>query len=326
MPALRAADLGRGKRCRFASFLGCPVAIAIVGLKNSFQSVDFDREDVMRILLGVCFTLYLLIAGTAQADVLARLSQGEPLRLGFREDAAPFSYLNDLGTPVGFSIELCGVVVADLKRELDLPDMLVEFVAVGAEDRFAALQDGAIDLMCGATTATLSRRQKVDFSIPTFIDGASVLYRKDGPADFESLSGQRVGVRGGTTTEEALRKALSDLSVDAEVVSVDDHNAGLEMLETGELAAYFADQGILLFLLLHSEAKDQLWLSGRFFTREPYALALPRGDSDFRLFVDSSLSRLYRDGRIGALFTKSFGIAKPSQLVEALYLINALPE
>lgn len=280
----------------------------------------------MRILIATISMVAVLIAGQAQADVLARLSQGEPLKIGFREDAAPFSYRNDLGQPVGFTIELCAVIVGDLRQELGLPDMLVEFILVGAKDRFTALQEGSIDLLCGATTATLSRREMVDFSIPTFIDGASVLYRKGGPADFESLTGQKVGVRGGTTTEAALQATLVELSVGAEVVSVSDHQDGLAMLERNELAAYFADQSILLFLLLNSEVKDQLWLSGRFFTREPYALALPRGDNDFRLFVDRSLSRLYRRGVIGQLFTKSFGIAKPSQLVEALYLINALPE
>jgi polar amino acid transport system substrate-binding protein/glutamate/aspartate transport system substrate-binding protein len=97
-------------------------------------------------------------------------------------------------------------------------------------------------------------------------------------------------------------------------------------LESNEISAYFADQEILVFLMLKSQAPDQLRLSKRFFTHEPYALALPRGDGDFRLFVDRSLSRLYRSGAMGGLFTKSFGMAKPSQLVEALYLINALPE
>ncbi len=280
----------------------------------------------MRKLAVAWAAVLVLVAGQAEADVLARLSQGEPLRIGFREDAAPFSYRNDLGNPVGFSIELCGVVVRDLKQELGLPDLLVEFIPVGAESRFAALQDGTIDLLCGATTATLSRRELVDLSIPTFIDGASVLYRKGGPADFESLAGHKVGVRGGTTTEAALQEALAELSVAAEVVSVSDHTDGLAMLEKNELAAYFADQSILLFLLLQSGAQDELWLSGRFFTREPYALALPRGDDDFRLFVDRSLSRLYRSGAMGKVFTKSFGLAKPSQLVESLYLISALPE
>jgi polar amino acid transport system substrate-binding protein/glutamate/aspartate transport system substrate-binding protein len=280
----------------------------------------------MRNLIAAWAAILVLIASQAEADVLARLTQGEALKIGFREDAAPFSYRNELGHPVGFSVELCGVIVGDLKQELDRPDLLVEFIGVGAENRFTALQDGTIDLLCGATTATLSRRELVDFSIPTFIDGASVLYRKGGPADFEGLAGHKVGVRGGTTTEAALQETLAKFSIAAEVVSVSDHTDGLAMLEGNELAAYFADQSILLFLLLQSGAQDELWLSGRFFTREPYALALPRGDHDFRLAVDRSLSRLYRSGAMGGLFTKSFGMAKPSQLVEALYLINALPE
>ena len=200
------------------------------------------------------------------------------------------------------------------------------FVPVGAEDRFTAIRDGTIDLLCGATTATLSRRELVDFSLPTFIDGASVLYLKDGPADFEGLAGHKVGVRGGTTTEEALRNSLKKIGVDAQVVSVTDHKEGLRSLEAGEFSAYFADQGILLFLMLQSQSPDMLRLSGRFFTREPYALALPRGDSAFRLLVDRTLSRLYRTGKVRDYFSNAFGSAKPSKLLEALFVVSALPE
>ena len=93
----------------------------------------------MRILVAACAAVSVLIAGQSQADVLEQLTQGEPLKIGFREDAAPFSYRNDLGQPVGFTVELCGVIVGDLKQELDLPDLLVEFIPVGAENRFSAL-------------------------------------------------------------------------------------------------------------------------------------------------------------------------------------------
>ena len=109
----------------------------------------------MRKLIAACAAILLLIASQAEADVLARLSQGEPLKIGFREDAAPFSYRNELGQPVGFTVELCGVIVGDLKQELGLPDLLVEFIPVGA----IRGRDGALDLLCGATTATLSRRR-----------------------------------------------------------------------------------------------------------------------------------------------------------------------
>lgn len=281
------------------------------------------------LLLGMLFfslTLPATAVAGGPADTLARLRDGAPLKLGYRVDAAPFSYADDLGQPAGYSIELCGAVVAGLKRELNLPGLAVDFVAVGAEDRFAAIQAGRIDLLCGATTATLSRRELVDFSIPTFIDGASVLYRAGGPKDFEALGGHKVGVRGGTTTQTALENTLAKLGIDADIIAVDDHKEGLARLEAGELQAYFADQGILLFLMMRSTAPKQLRLSQRFFTREPYALALPRGDSAFRLLVDRTLSRLYRSGRVQDIFGRAFGLAKPSSLLESLYVTSALPE
>jgi polar amino acid transport system substrate-binding protein/glutamate/aspartate transport system substrate-binding protein len=280
----------------------------------------------MRISALVLAALLTLVFSEARADALARIKDSGVIKLGYRVDAVPFSYRNDNGEPAGYSVSLCGAVVAGLQQALNRPDLEARFVPVGAEDRFTAIQNGTIDLLCGATTATLSRRELVDFSVSTFIDGASVLYLEGGPADFEALAGHKVGVRGGTTTEDALRSSLKKIGVDAEVVSVADHKEGLRNLEAGELSAYFADQGILLFLMLQSQSPDKLRLSARFFTREPYALALPRGDSEFRLLIDRALSRLYRTGKIHDHFSKAFGPVRPSKLLEALFVVSALPE
>jgi polar amino acid transport system substrate-binding protein len=54
--------------------------------------------------------------------------------------------------------------------------------------------------------------------------------------------------------------------------------------------------------------------------------ALARGDNDFRLLVARTLARLYRTGAIDAIFARSFGKAKASEILQALYAINALPE
>jgi polar amino acid transport system substrate-binding protein/glutamate/aspartate transport system substrate-binding protein len=56
-------------------------------------------------------------------------------------------------------------------------------------------------------------------------------------------------------------------------------------------------------------------------------LALPRGDSDFRLAVDRALSHIYRSEEIAAIFERAFsGKAKPSQILQMLYLISGLPD
>lgn len=269
----------------------------------------------------------LVLPGPVGAQTLERVRDSGVLKIGYREDAAPYSYKDVIGQPAGYSVALCQAVATDIADEVGLAELAVEYVPVGTEDRFEALQEGRIDLLCGATTATLARRALVDFSVHTFIDGAGVLLRSDGPDRFAGLAGESVGVRAATTTEEALRNTLQRQNMEATVVPVQSHEDGLARLEAGEIAAYFADQAILVFLMSGSEAPDDLKLGEGQFTLEPYALGMQRGDDDFRLAVDTSLSHLYRSGEIDRIFTNSFGAsATQSEILRALYLISALPE
>jgi polar amino acid transport system substrate-binding protein/glutamate/aspartate transport system substrate-binding protein len=173
----------------------------------------------------------------------------------------------------------------------------------------------------------LARRAQVDFSLPTFIDGASLMIRDDGPRDLAALAGKKVGVLAGTTTEEGLRANLKSAAVTAEIVPVTTHSEGLKMLDDGEIAAYFADRAILLFLAAQSGAPKRLRLADLYLTVEPYALALPRGDDDFRLAVDRALSHIYRSGEIAGVFDSSFDAKiEPTGLLKTLYLISGLPD
>lgn len=281
----------------------------------------------MRFFAAFLLSLIAVWSSPALAGVLDRAKETGSLTIGYREDAPPYSYKNAIGEPAGYTVELCRAVAASIKEDLGLEALTVDYVAVSAEDRFANLVTGDIDLLCGATTATLKRRGLVDFSIPTFLDGASVLYRADGPKRMQELAGHKVGVRVGTTTEDALNNSLAALGIAATTVEVASHADGLARLEAGKISAYFADRGILRFLLLKSKDASALLLSNRYFTHEPYALALPLGDGAFRLAVDRALSRIYRSGQVQEIFRASFGPdAQPSDLVRALYLISAMPE
>jgi polar amino acid transport system substrate-binding protein/glutamate/aspartate transport system substrate-binding protein len=268
-----------------------------------------------------------LVASAAAAGTLDRIRDKGVIKIGFREDAPPFSYRNSIGEPAGYSVSLCRVVASRIKRQLKREKLSVDYVPVTAENRFQAVKDGKIDLLCGATTATLARREIVDFSLPVFIDGASVLLREDGPENFGDLDGQKVGVRAGTTTEEVLRNTVADLAINVDTIAVKDHKDGVAKLLKGDIAAYFADRAILYFLMQGSGAADKLFLSDQQFTYEPYALALQKGDSEFRLAVDRALSRIYRSGEISTVFTAAFGPgAEPTDELSALYRISALPE
>jgi ABC-type amino acid transport substrate-binding protein len=278
-------------------------------------------------LAWLTFATTVLLAAGVQAQTLERIRDSGSFRIGYREDAAPFSFKNALGEPAGFSVELCRLVAVEAKAALGLDTITLEYVAVGTEDRFQTLQDGRIDLLCSADTVTLSRRALVDFSLFTFLDGAAVLLRADGPEDFSGLAGQKIGVRAATTTEQALRGFLAETEMAAEVIRVASHEEGRSRLEAGEIAAYFGDQAILVFLAAGSAAPEKLKISEEQLTFEPYALALARGDDDFRLLVDRTLAGVYRSGMIDQLFVNAFGKnAVPSPALRAVYLINGLAE
>lgn len=280
----------------------------------------------MRVLLSAVIAAALFVSQEAGAATLERVRETGVFRIGYRTDAPPFSYVSVIGEPVGYIVDLCREVAAATKEELGLKDLKVEYVTVTAEDRFDAVASSRVDLLCEATTVTLARRKLVDFSLMTFIDGASVMVRSDGPQSFKSLAGHKIGVHAGTTTEDALRRTLDDLKVAAEMVPVADHEDGVKRLASGDFAAYFADRAILTFLLRGEGSPKTLRISKEYFTREPYALALARGDDDFRLLVDRTLARLYRSGAMAGIFVRSFGKATPSEMLQTLYAINALPE
>ena len=269
----------------------------------------------------------LVMVGVAAAGTLDRIDQEKAIRIAYREDAPPFSYKDKIGEPTGFMVDLCRAVAKKLAEQRNIPTLNVTYVPVTAADRFEAITQQKADLLCEPTSVTLSRREQVDFSIPTFLDGAGLMVRADGPKNLRALAGQKVGVLASTTTEEALRNTLKEAGINADITAAKTHGEGLAMLDEGKISAYFGDRSILLFLIKESKAPEKPRLADDYLSVEPYALALPRGDSDFRLAVDRALSHIYRSGEIASIFQRTFGgKAEPSQILRTLYVISGLPD
>ncbi|WP_422001838.1 amino acid ABC transporter substrate-binding protein [Reyranella sp.] len=277
-------------------------------------------------LAGIAWT-----AMPAEAQTIDRIRSSKTLRLGYNPDAPPFSFLvpgaSATAEPQGYSVDLCRSVARKLGGQLGLPDLKVTWVKVDTADRYEAITGDKADLLCESSTATLSRRKIVDFSIPIFIDGASFAIRPDGPRDVKLLADKKAGVLPRTTTEQDLRRALAHAKVSAEVVLVKSNQDGLDQLDKGTIAAYFADRATLTFLLRKEKKFASLLLADTYLSVEPIALALRHGDGEFRLAVDTALSHIYRKGEIVPIFKEAFGpLANPSALLAALYQVSGLPD
>jgi polar amino acid transport system substrate-binding protein/glutamate/aspartate transport system substrate-binding protein len=258
----------------------------------------------------------------AAAGVLDRIKETGTVHFGYREDAAPLSFKGPEGKPSGYSVLTCDAVAASLATQLGTEALKVDWQPVTASDRFDAVAGGKIDLLCGAATITLTRREQVDFSLPTFVDGAAVILPRDADPEFDALAGKKIGVHTGTSTEEILSNTLEAKGMQATVVAFDSHDAGLAALESGEIDAYFGDQSILFGLFFASDLSESLVVSENTLTIEKHGLALPRGDTDFRLAVDRAVSELYRSGRMVEFFKTAFPGASPGIALQALFLLG----
>ncbi len=276
--------------------------------------------------------LLTLALGTVWGDdvfagTLDDIRQSKTLRVAYREEAPPFAYKTPAGQPAGFMIELCQAVAKDLAQQLKIPDLKIAYVPVTSVNRIDAILQNKADLICDSLTQTVERRRVVDFSVPTFIDGATFAIRNDGPQDIAKLAGKKVGVAAGTLTEQATRNSLAALRVNAEIVPYKTFEEAMVALEKGNISAYFAGRAMLTSMIKGNPAAARIMLASTFLTIEPFALAMRRGDGDFRLAIDTALSHIYRSGEITKIFISTFGDKdRPTPTLQALYMIATLPE
>jgi len=286
----------------------------------------------MKILVS-SLIIALVIASPVCAQnsegTLDKINRSGTIVLGYRNSSPPFSSLDEGGRPIGYSIDLCLRVADAVKQQLGRNDLSIQFVPVEADDRLRKVADGSIDIECGVTTNTLSRQEQVDFTLTTFITGASLLLPAGSSAQSVSdLKGKKIAVVENTTTEKALRERLAAQKVDARVVTVADHDVAMKMLGKGEVEAYAGDQIVLIGLARTAADPSKFVLAPELFTYEPYGLVVRRNDADFRLVADRTLARLYRSGEIMQVFEKWFAGwgGRPSRLLLAVYALNGLPE
>ena len=271
----------------------------------------------------VAFAYCLATASVAPAQTLEQIAATKLVRIGFVAGQAPFASKPMDGLPEGFSIDLCNKVVENVATTVG--ELRSEYVETTLAEGFNAIADGRLDLLCGAITITLARREIVDFSEPIFVTGASAILRKDSPRDLRELflgertispprslelrpfAKSRIGVRGGTTTETVLKRAIAEGGYSAEIVVFPAHADGLRALEDRDVEAYFADRILLASLLNAADGASGIVLADRLLTNEFYAIAMKRGDSDLRLLVDRTLSKLYSGTEFPALLAKHFG-------------------
>ncbi|HWP89168.1 MAG TPA: amino acid ABC transporter substrate-binding protein [Burkholderiales bacterium] len=283
-------------------------------------------KKIMMALAVMCACAATALAAEAP-DPLKKIKATRTITLGYSETAVPFSFVGNDNRPQGYSVDLCKRIADGIQQQLGLTELKINWVKVDVATRILATVKGTVDIECGSTTHTLSREEQVDFSNMTFVDGGSFISKaRNKLATIKELSGRKISVIPGTTTEKVLKTALDQAQVRAEIIPVQTHAEGFSSLREDRVDAYASDRMILIGLALNAIDAQSYRLSDEMFSYEPYALMMRR-DADFRLAVNRELARLYRSGDILNLYARWYGpLGEPSTLLKAMYFLNALPE
>jgi glutamate/aspartate transport system substrate-binding protein len=286
------------------------------------------KRPSLIVLLVVALLPLCALAQQRTPDTLSKIKAAKSITVAFSADSLPFSYVETNNQPAGYSIDLCKRVIAGIGRAIGMPDLAVNWVVDTVPNRIAMVANGKADLECANTTESLTRMKDVDFSNLIFVDGGGFLVRADSAINgFGDLASKSIAVTAGTTTETRLRSMLKDRLVNAKIVLVKDGVEGTALLESGAVAAFASDKIKLIGLAAQAKDPKIFALLAEDLSFEPYAFMVPRNDSAFRLEVNRALTQVYLSGDMDQIFAKWLGkLGRPSGLLAAMYLLNAIPE
>lgn len=264
----------------------------------------------------------LLFVGGANSfagTTLDRIKQTGVVNLGFREDSLPFSYKNaEQGDPLGYSIDVCNVLVDAIKAETG-KSLTVKYVPVTGESRFPYVIDGKIDLECGNSTNTKARREKVAFSMPLYFSSAKLLVREgSGITKFSDLAGKTLTVENGSTGQQIAESRKAAMST-MKVVIAPSSDAGVIAVETKTADAFMTDD--ILLYAFKAQSKEKLEVAGAVMSIEPLAIAYSKDDKELATIVDREFTKLTQSGQMRKLYKKWF----QSTLPQRSYNLNVVP-
>lgn len=285
-----------------------------------------------RLFAALCVVLFSASLAAAQDQVpansrLKTIASTKVVKIAYRTDARPFSFVNDNNEPVGFSIDLCRMVVSSIEKQLGVGSLKVEWVPATVQNRFTIVASGKADMECGSSTVTLGRMKEVDFSNFIFVESTGIVVTKDSNIrTFTDMAGKKIAVASGTTNEKAIIAQLKLQKVEASVLSVKDGGEAIALLEGGKADGFASDK--LLLVGAHIKNPQALVMLPDDLSVEPYAIVLPRGDWALRLAVNTALAQIFGSGQVVALFQFWFDRVglQMSPVLRIMYGLGSLSE
>ncbi|MGC2810431.1 MAG: amino acid ABC transporter substrate-binding protein, partial [Bradyrhizobium sp.] len=222
---------------------------------------------------------------------LQKIKDAGTITIGNRDSSVPFSYLGADQKPIGFSLELCGLVVAKVKAKLGIPGLKVAYQAVNSSNRIPLVKNGTVDIECGSTANTIQRQQEVAYSVIFYAPQFKwIALKSSGLKTTDDLKGKTVAVTQGTNTSQFVAKLNTDKGLGMKILQGKDHAESFLLVETGRAAAFMEDDILLAGLKATAASPDNFAFLTDAFPSDPYGVMMAKGDPEFKQLVDGALT------------------------------------
>lgn len=242
-------------------------------------------------ILAAWLSMPVAVSYPTQAGTLDTVRERGALVCGVSEGLRGFSAPDANGEWSGFDVDLCRAVAAAVLGERSK----VTFVPLSAEDRFRALADTKIDLLSRNSTWTMSRDLELGLTFPaiTYYDGQGFMLPEAlGISSVGHLSGAKVCVVSGTTTQDNIVAHFAGAGMVQSLTPFPNHNEALKHYENGECDTFSADRSALFAdrLLLATPAEHMIL--PEVITKEPLGPVVRDGDEQWADIVRWTVAAL----------------------------------
>jgi len=190
-------------------------------------------------LVGLGCILPMFLASPSLAEtVVEKVARTGFLTVGTRFDAIPYSYVNDKGELVGYSMDVLERIRKRLETRLGRPVTLQMIEANQPGEKINLIRSGEIDIAC-STAFTWERAKVVDFSISYSISGIRILAKKGSNLSTpQSLIGKRIALVPTSAAVDVIKLVQLQATIVTTYSTVEE---ALEALKTGKIDAIAGD-------------------------------------------------------------------------------------
>ncbi|AVV98350.1 transporter substrate-binding domain-containing protein [Lactiplantibacillus plantarum] len=236
----------------------------------------------------------------AKQDVLTNDKASKTITWGVKADTKLFGLMDVKDNQIkGFDAD---IATALTKRVLG-KNATAKFVQVTSQTRIPLLKNGNIDAIIATMTITPEREKQVDFTNSYFDAGQSLLVKKGSAIksvkDLNKSGTKVLGVTGANSVEN-IKKAAPK----AKVLELSDYAQAMTALKSGQGVALTTDNGILYGMSSQNPGYEVV---GGTFTKEPYGIAVNKGQEPLKKALNKALKEIEADGTYNRILKKWFG-------------------